>query len=615
MPPIDRRRQARLAACQAAYLLDANSGAGLGEALADVKVAAGGKGNAKPDPLLLEFFIDAHARYCLEAERRLEAVMNTPLSGAAPLERAMLRMAALEMLWRPGTPAAVVINEWLEVSRQLGSEESHAYLNAILEKLRASTVWRTDERKIVERFFPCEAGDGLLIGIGDDAAVIATDAGSMAISADTLVAGVHFDEDCDPHLLGRKALAVNLSDLAAMAARPEWATLALVLPKIDEDWLREFSAGWRQMAAEHRLRLIGGDISAGSDLTISVTVGGTPVAEVLRIDSAQVGDDLWVSGTLGEAACDFRSCGGLGSDVHSRLLNPQPRVQLGISLAGLASAATDLSDGLLPDLRLLADRSGVGASVVWPQLPIAARLADDDDSDSQLQLAACWGDDYELLFCAAADKRRQIEKLSEEIGVKLSIIGTITDDKSTQISDSQGQQMSLPAAAGYRHLDAGALAAPFARVRRQAGKAGLKVAVAESCTAGMLAAQLAASPGASEFFVGGVVAYSPQAKQQLLGVSAEALAADGPVSEAVARQMAAGVAERTGADAAVAITCWAGPNAGDGQQPGTVWLAAVCADACIARSLALAGGRQRVRQQAAAAAALLLAETIGSAIG
>ena len=614
MPPPDKRRLARQAACQAAYLLEANPGGSLREALADIKVVEKRRGAQVADPALLEFFIAAHANHRAEADSRLERVMNTPLAGAQPLERAMLRMAALEMGWRPGTPAAVVINEWLEVSRHLGSEESHSYLNAVLEKLRAGADGRDDEREIVERFFRPAAGsgEGVLIGIGDDAAVFATAGESMAISSDILVAGVHFDEACDPRLLGRKALAVNLSDLAAMAARPEWATLSLVLPEVDEAWLQEFAAGWKSMAEQHRVRLLGGDLAGGSTLTIAVTVGGVPVAEPLRIDTARSGDDLWVSGTLGEAACDFASSGGLGSDKGSRLLNPQPRLQLGIELAKIASAATDLSDGLLHSLRLLAGEAG--ARVDWQLLPLSERLAD-ESLERQLHLAACWGDDYELLFCAAAEQRQEIEKLSEEIDLKLSRIGEIVKEKPVCFVHPDSGAMTLPAVAGYRHLGADTAASAFAAVRRLARKRGIKVAVAESCTAGLLASGLARLPGASDFFVGGIAAYSPQAKQQLLGVRPETIEQDGPVSEAVARQMALGVGERTGADAAAAVTCWAGPDAGADQPPGTTWIAACCADTCLARSLRLHGGRERVRQQAAAAAARLLAEVIRQAAG
>ena len=617
MPRLDRRRMARLAACQAAYMLEANPGGSLADALEEVGQLERQEGSDVADPSLIEFFVGAHARHRREAESRLEQVMNTPLSDARPLERAMLLLAALEMGWRPGTPAAVVINEWLEVSRQLASEQSHSYLNAILEQLRASAAWRDDEREVVERFFRPAAGpgDGVVVGIGDDAAVIAVADGRMAISSDILIAGVHFDESCDPGLLGRKALAANLSDLAAMAARPQWAILSLALPEIDEDWLRKFSAGWKGMAQEHGVRLLGGDLSGGPSLAVSVTVGGIPVGEPLRLDTARAGDDLWVSGTLGEAACDFAETGGLGDEGSSRLLNPQPRLQLGEGLAAIASAATDLSDGLLKGVRLLAGQSGAGACVQWQLVPLADRLAGQDDPARQLELGACWGEDYELLFSAGSEKRQEIERLAGQVNLKVSRIGEVTEQQQVRFVHPDRGEMSLPAAAGHCHFGKDAAAAAFAAVGRIARKRGIRVAVAESCTAGLLAAGLARLPGASDFFAGGITAYLPAVKQQLLGVAPETIEGEGVVSQQVALQMAAGAAERVGAEAAAAVTCWAGPDGGDGQRPGTVCIAACCAGVSQSQSLLCRGGRERIRQQAAAAAARLLAQVIRRAGG
>ncbi|MDP1636422.1 MAG: thiamine-phosphate kinase, partial [Gallionellaceae bacterium] len=213
------------------------------------------------------------------------------------------------------------------------------------------------EFDLIKRFFTRPA-PGAILGVGDDAALLRVGEGmELAVSTDMLVSGTHFLPDADPFLLGHKALAVNLSDLAAMGATPRWATLAIALPSADEDWLRRFSDGFFVLADEFGVELVGGDTTRGP-LNLCVTImGEVPQGRALRRDGAQAGDDIWISGTLGDAALGLAQLQGktvLPDDMRERCLaalqQPQPRIALGMALRGIAHSAIDISDGLLADL-------------------------------------------------------------------------------------------------------------------------------------------------------------------------------------------------------------------------------------------------------------------------
>jgi thiamine-monophosphate kinase len=239
-----------------------------------------------------------------------------------------------------------------------------------------------------------------------------------------LVEGRHFLPGADPGALGHKALAVNLSDLAAMGATPRWALLALSLPAVDEAWLAAFSAGFFQLAERHAVDLAGGDTTRSQLLTITVTaMGEVPAGLALYRAGARPGDDVWVSGELGAAALAL---------VHpeielaaQRLHRPQPRVALGECLRGLAHACIDVSDGLAGDLQHILDRSGVGATVNYAQVPRAAAFQQLRNPDLEKDCVLSGGDDYELLFTAAPHRRGQVEALSPEVGIPLARIGSI----------------------------------------------------------------------------------------------------------------------------------------------------------------------------------------------
>jgi thiamine-monophosphate kinase len=295
------------------------------------------------------------------------------------------------------------------------------------------------EFSLIDRFFarraaarPADAASGTL-GIGDDCALLAPRAGEMlAISTDMLVEGRHFFDDVDPEALGHKALAVNLSDLAAMGAQPQAFTLAFSLPKAEEAWLAAFSEGLFALAERYGCELIGGD-TTGGPLNLCITVfGSVPPRAALRRDAAQPGDDIWISGTLGDA------CAGLGvrrgewsadaSDTatFSRALDrPEPRVALGLALRGIAHAALDLSDGLVGDLLHILERSNLRATVDVDAVPRSAalrRLA----PEIQRRCTLAGGDDYELCFTAPPAARAAVEKAGQEVGIQLTRIGTIS---------------------------------------------------------------------------------------------------------------------------------------------------------------------------------------------
>jgi thiamine-monophosphate kinase len=260
-----------------------------------------------------------------------------------------------------------------------------------------------------------------------------------------LVEGRHFCPQADPHALGHKCLAVNLSDLAAMGAKPLAFTLALALPTADSDWLQAFSRGMFALADEHDCELIGGDTTKGP-LTICITVfGEVPAAAALRRDSALAGDDIWVSGTLGDARLalagyrgecelDDATQGLAGVRMHA----PVPRVALGLKLRGVAHAAIDISDGLLGDLQHILDRSRVGASLLIDQLPLGAALAHQPLARRR-HFALAGGDDYELCFTVAPDRRDAVLNAARAAAVPVSRIGSIEAVPGLRLSTDDGQ--------------------------------------------------------------------------------------------------------------------------------------------------------------------------------
>ncbi|TDV36994.1 thiamine-phosphate kinase [Paraburkholderia caballeronis] len=292
------------------------------------------------------------------------------------------------------------------------------------------------EFSLIDRYFAQRARARTrraTLGIGDDCALIAPPPGEvLAVSTDMLVEGRHFLPDVDPHALGHKALAVNLSDLAAMGAAPLGFTLAFSLPAPREDWLAAFSAGLFELADRYDCELIGGDTTAGP-LNLCLTIfGSVPPQHALRRDAARPGDDVWVSGTPGDARAGLGLLRGEWTTnetdaavLRRALERPEPRVALGLALRGVAHAALDVSDGLAGDLLHILERSNVAALIDADAPPKSAALAK-LPRDVQRQCALAGGDDYELCFTAPPDRRAAVEAAAQQAGVRATRIGTIT---------------------------------------------------------------------------------------------------------------------------------------------------------------------------------------------
>ena len=314
------------------------------------------------------------------------------------------------------------------------------------------------EFELINRYFNRPARHTVL-GVGDDAALLTLTAGhELVASIDTMVEGVHFFPDVEPDSLGHKVLAVNLSDLAAMGATPKWAMLALTIPDTDERWLEGFARGFFALAAEHDVDLIGGDTARGPRNICIQVMGEIPHGRALRRDGARVGDDVWVSGHVGDAAAavahrkgEITLRGSLVAQCQLRLDRPAPRVALGRMLVGAANSAIDISDGLIADLGHICERSGVGAAIEFAAVPCSEELIQLREQALIVRAILAGGDDYELCFTAVAGSRSEIAALSRKAGVALTRIGSIVAGKGVVVMDRAGRPMSVKDG-GFNHF-------------------------------------------------------------------------------------------------------------------------------------------------------------------
>lgn len=310
------------------------------------------------------------------------------------------------------------------------------------------------------------AREDIALGIGDDAALLAPPSGQrLAVTSDTLVAGVHFPIDTHPRDIGWKALAVNLSDLAAMGAMPAWATLAITLPAAQRRWVEQFADGFAALAREHKLALVGGDTTQGP-LAVSVTaLGFAPCDTALLRSGARVGDAVYVTGTLGDAAAGLRCLNkadvdashllnapaGMREVLIARLNRPQPRIAQGLVLRGVASACIDVSDGLVADLEHVCRASAVGAQIDADSLPASSSLLGLFDTPMRHELQLAGGDDYELCFTATPERAADALGDLARTGCAATRIGRIVAEPGVRVRDSDGRTLRLPQH-GWEHF-------------------------------------------------------------------------------------------------------------------------------------------------------------------
>ena len=300
--------------------------------------------------------------------------------------------------------------------------------------------------------------DDVGLGIGDDAALTSVPDGmQLAVAIDTLVEGIHFPENTSAEDIAFKALAVNLSDLAAMGAEPAWFTLALTLPESNSQWLKSFASGLFSLANKYNMQLIGGDTTRGP-LTISIQVAGyVPAGKALKRSGARVGDRVYVTGTLGDAALGLRCIqhhAKYGSEQQAieKLNRPQPRVNAGMAILDLASACIDISDGLVSDLGHILEASQAGASLNRAAIPLSKaiqQLCADDEANYSLALSG--GDDYELCFCASPENEKTLQSVFNQLNIKLTCIGEIEQQTGLRLHHN-GTSCALKAQTGYEHF-------------------------------------------------------------------------------------------------------------------------------------------------------------------
>lgn len=319
------------------------------------------------------------------------------------------------------------------------------------------------EFELIQRFFAAQpvARDDVVIGIGDDAAVLQPPPGKqLVVTTDAMVEGVHFTADTDPANIGYKALAVNLSDLAAMGAEPAWFLLNLTLPRPNETWLTGFCEGLFALAREFNIQLVGGNTSRGP-LAIAVAAQGfVPEGEAIRRSGAQPGDSIYVTGTVGDAALALQHRLGqrtlLQTDydaLRPRLDHPTARVREGLLLRRFASSAIDVSDGLLADLEHILEASGAGALIVRDRIPLSETYRR-HLNEAGWGLALSGGDDYELLFTVSARASREFERWRPRFGCEATNIGEIVSGPGLTVMDAAGNSFR-PTQFGHDHFAGG----------------------------------------------------------------------------------------------------------------------------------------------------------------
>lgn len=314
-----------------------------------------------------------------------------------------------------------------------------------------------NEFEMIDYFFASidSHRNDVVLSIGDDAALIQVPPGKLLVStSDTLVKGVHFSNDTPPDAIGYKSLAVNLSDLAAMGATPCWVSLSITLPTLNKTWLTAFTQGFSVLLKKFNLQLVGGDTTRGP---LSVTVHALGIVDptkTLRRNTAKPGDAIYVTGTLGDAAFALHQLKikqTPDSSVLNRLYYPTPRIVEGLQLASIASAAIDISDGLLADLNHILKQSNVGALLFPEKLPLSEALRQNNTSDVAIHYALAGGDDYELCITVEPSKESLLKTTLEAAGCRYTHIGVIESNKGLYLQTQKGRK-KVNKTRGYQHF-------------------------------------------------------------------------------------------------------------------------------------------------------------------
>ncbi len=318
------------------------------------------------------------------------------------------------------------------------------------------------EFEIIDKFFNCVKNNRIdtVVGRGDDCAVLKPNSRfHLAVSVDTLVENVHFEKGTDPQLLGHKSLAVNLSDLAAIGAEPAWCTLALTLPEVDPAWLSAFQSGFIGLANQHHVQLIGGDITRGHHLIITVQIQGyLPRNHALLRSNAKPGDLIYLTGSIGDAGLALLAqqrrltmTEAELEQINFRLLKPEPRVKQGLDIIGVAHAAIDISDGLIADLEHILEASHAGASIYLDDIPISSIVKKHMIQQEDWLIPLSSGDDYELCFTVPENNQHLIEKIAQQWNCHCTCIGAIEAEPGLRCVDKQGELVYFTKS-GYEHF-------------------------------------------------------------------------------------------------------------------------------------------------------------------
>lgn len=318
-----------------------------------------------------------------------------------------------------------------------------------------------EEFEIINQFFNKNeiSRDDVIVGIGDDAAIVEVPENvQLVLSIDALIESVHFPRGAPPEKIGHKIAAVNLSDLAAMGAKPAWATLALTMPESDVEWLQGFCQGFFSVLKRYNMQLIGGNLSQGQ-LAITCQVHGfVPTHCALMRCAAKIGDLIYVTGKLGDAGLALKCLKQqikLASEdeqaIFEKYYRPIPRIEVGLAIHNIAHAVIDISDGLAADLGHILEASKKGAILYTEHLPISSHLKNNLSYDECIEMALYAGDDYELCFTIPINKRDALEKKSKNFDVEVTCIGEITGDNHLQLINEKGHK-EMPMKKGFRHF-------------------------------------------------------------------------------------------------------------------------------------------------------------------